>query len=137
MIDIKSVIPHREPFLFVDEIREIGDSFISARKAFQKEEAFFMGHYPNDPIVPGVILCEAIFQTAAIFALNKFSKLKSSRPVLARVNQARFKSIVYPEELLTIHVIFKEKLGKFCFLEGKIEKSNNLIVVKADFTLVL
>jgi 3-hydroxyacyl-[acyl-carrier-protein] dehydratase len=62
-------LPHREPFIFVDEVREIlpGESAICA-KTFPPEEPFFRGHFPGDPLVPGVILTEALAQTAGIAA---------------------------------------------------------------------
>ena len=64
---VTDLIPHRPPFLFVDEIvSETADS-LTARRTWRAEEDFYKGHYPNAPITPGVLLCEAVFQTGALF----------------------------------------------------------------------
>ena len=64
--DIKELIPHREPFLFVDSVIEIEPGKIVAEKVFKPTEFFFPGHFPGNPIVPGVIITEALAQTGGV-----------------------------------------------------------------------
>ena len=71
--DILDAIPHREPFLLVDEIIEQSDSRIGGVKTFGGDEWFFAGHYPGFPLVPGVLLCEAATQCGAILLSRQFA----------------------------------------------------------------
>ncbi|MDR1367013.1 MAG: beta-hydroxyacyl-ACP dehydratase [Puniceicoccales bacterium] len=136
MINIKSLIPHREPFLFVDSILSIDEKKITAHKMFSKEEHFYEGHYPNNPITPGVILCETIFQTAAALILKNFP-LEKGTPVLAKIEEARFKSIVKSEELLKITAELEEKYNKFFLMNGTIQKVDGTTVLKIKFSLAI
>ena len=136
MIDIKSVIPHREPFLFVDQVVELSDQAIITKKTFRNTEKFYLGHYPDYPITPGVILCESVFQSAAILILKNFPLESSVQPVLARIENARFKAIVYPDEELEIQAKLKEKCGKFFLMDGQIFKtSDRSPVLKVEFSI--
>ena len=74
---ILASIPHRAPFLFVDQIVEITEQGIKCAYRFKEDEYFFQGHYPSNPIVPGVILCEAAMQARSI--LRAFSSAKAKR----------------------------------------------------------
>ena len=69
--EILNAIPHRPPFLYVDTIVERKEDGIVCRKTFEPDEYFFVGHYPDFPLVPGVILCEAAMQAAAVFLSEK------------------------------------------------------------------
>ena len=144
MIDILSVIPHRDPFLFVDEIVSISETEILAKKIFSFEKnQFYRGHYPENPITPGVILCESVFQTAAVLLSQKqidskhipTDNSKKLVPVLSKIENARFKSIVRPGEELLISVTLLEQIGKFSILSGVIKKHDNTIVLRINFTL--
>jgi 3-hydroxyacyl-[acyl-carrier-protein] dehydratase len=136
MIDIESLIPHRKPFLFVDSILSIDEKKITAHKIFSRGEYFYTGHYPNNPITPGVILCETVFQTAAALVLKNFP-LEKGTPVLAKIEEARFKSIVKPEEPLVITAELEEKYNKFFLMNGAIHKSDGTIVLKIKFSLAI
>ncbi|MDR0418307.1 MAG: beta-hydroxyacyl-ACP dehydratase [Puniceicoccales bacterium] len=136
MIDIKSLIPHREPFLFVDSILSIDEKKIVTYKMFSKEERFYEGHYPNNPITPGVILCEAMFQTAAALILKNFPSEKGT-PVLAKIEETRFKSIVKSEELLKITAELGEKYNNFFLMSGIIQKADGTTVLKIKFSLAI
>lgn len=138
MIDVKSTIPHREPFLFVDKVLEISEDSILAEKIFHSSESFYKGHYPNNPITPGVILCEAVFQTAAVLVLEKFKNDPiGSTPVLARIEDARFKAIVKPDETLLLSAQFVERYGKFLMMSGEAKKKDGSVVLKIKFSLAL
>ncbi|MDR0740504.1 MAG: beta-hydroxyacyl-ACP dehydratase [Puniceicoccales bacterium] len=136
MIDIKATIPHREPFLFVDSIIDIGERAVIAQKTFPSTEYFYGGHYPDNPITPGVILCETVFQTAAILVLTNFPNEKGL-PVLAKIEEARFRSIVKPNEVLKINAELEEKYGKFFLMNGTIHKADGVLALKIKFSLAI
>ena len=140
-MDIKSIIPHREPFLFVDRIVEIDPEVsILTEKTFSlRDNEFFIGHYPGNPITPGVILCEAVFQSAALLISDKAQNLVSDEkvPVLVKIEDARFKAIVRPEEKLSISVKKEEQFGKFSVMSGTIKKSDRTLALRIKFTIAL
>ena len=92
MEEIYRRIPHRPPFLFIDEIIEITKDGAKASLSIKKEFPFFEGHYPGNPIMPGVLLCESVFQTGAIFLadLLESQALTDDKvtPVLSRIRDA-------------------------------------------------
>lgn len=137
---VYSAIPHREPFLFVDEVIEIREEGAKAKRKIRPEEEFFKGHYPGNPIMPGVLLCEAVFQTAAIFLAGKLEaqkdKHKEMVPVLSRIGEGKFKQMVKPGDEILIDVQLTEVLGGFYFMKGKIQKDGKA-VMSVDFTLTL
>ncbi len=101
---IKSILPHREPFLFIDEIIEIRDTqTVIASKIFSEDEYFFTGHFPNNPIVPGAIIIEAMAQTSIfIYYLNKPSIAKTNPNYYLGKVKADFYSPVLPNDKLII-----------------------------------
>lgn len=72
--NVLHAIPHRPPFLFVDRIVEQGEARLVTERTFRADEAFFAGHYPGSPLTPGVLLCEACFQTGAILLMQGAAK---------------------------------------------------------------
>jgi 3-hydroxyacyl-[acyl-carrier-protein] dehydratase len=118
--EVLKAIPHRPPFLFVDTILERTETTLVAERTLRADEAFFQGHYPNNPIMPGVLICEATFQAAAIFLSAKFESSDSAQktPVLVRIQEARFRQMVKPGDTLRIEVTWKESSGQFHFLKG-------------------
>lgn len=140
MRSVENAIPHRPPFLFLDEIIELGNDFIKASRLIRAEEPQFKGHYPGNPIMPGVLLCEATFQAAAVYLFHKMDaesngNLKGT-PVLSRITEAKFKRIVKPGDLIEIEVNFKETLGKFHFLSGVVRKDGK-VALTLRFALAL
>jgi 3-hydroxyacyl-[acyl-carrier-protein] dehydratase len=130
MEEILRTIPHRPPFLFIDEIVDIRNDGASCKRTIRMEEPQFEGHYPNNPIMPGVLLCEACFQTGAIFLAKQIEKegrsLNDVTPVLSRISDARFKQMIKPGDEILIEVTMKETISKFHFLRGKVFKGGKL-----------
>ena len=130
--EIHQFIPHREPFLFIDNIKEIRADGAVTIRTIRAEEPQFQGHYPGNSIMPGVLLCEAVFQTASIYLAKKLEKkgidIKTNPPVLSRISDAKFKSIVKPGDVLEIEAKIKETIGKFYFMTGAIRKAGKLVM---------
>ena len=106
---IKTILKHREPFLFIDSIEDISDNTIEASLKISENETFFNGHFPGDPVIPGVLLIEAMAQTAAfLIAFNLIKKegvkLGSIEHdfLLVRVNSVKFKAKIVPPTVLRI-----------------------------------
>lgn len=100
-LDLSQLLPHRPPFLFVDEVVECTESFVRAKRQFRPDESFFAGHFPGQPIVPGVLLIEAMAQTFACLALKN---APSAQVFLTGVDRARFRHPVLPGDVIEISV---------------------------------
>ena len=137
MTEVEKLIPHRRPFLFVDEIVSHEGETLVARRTWRADEDFYKGHYPGAPITPGVILCESVFQTGALLMARLFVGQGSSSagvPLLAKVSDVRFRNPVYPGETTLIEVKRKETLGGFHMMSGSI-KSGEKRVLSVDFAV--
>ena len=136
MSQVTDLIPHRPPFLFVDEIvAQTGDSLV-ARRTWRAEEDFYQGHYPGAPITPGVLLCESVFQTGALLLAGKFAGQGKPEgvPLLAKVENVRFRSPVYPGDTTTIEVKINEVAGGFYLMAGQI-KNGDKRVLSVEFAV--
>ncbi len=117
--EIQKLIPHRPPFLWLDEVVEIGETTIHARKYLDPGLPVFEGHYPGFPVLPGVLQCEACFQAAAVLIAKMHPVEPGQIPVVTRQNNTRFRRMVCPGETLDIEVTLIEKLASAFFLSGK------------------
>ena len=136
MEQILKAIPHRPPFLFVDKVIELTDTKIRAKKEISPEEPFFKGHYPGNPIMPGVLICESIFQTGAILLSSIIGDVDKGTPVLTRINNAKFKNMVRPGAILELEAELVEKVGNAFFMKGK-ATSEGKMVVTVEFAVSL
>jgi len=120
--EVKAAIPHREPFLFVDEIVECENNRILCKKTFHGDEFFFAGHYPGFPMVPGVLQCEAVMQAGAILLTRVFKdeQLNGRLPVVAKMGEVRFKQMVRPGDTLFLEVTYKGKMAGIYLLHAKV-----------------
>ena len=125
---IYDAIPHREPFLLVDEILEWSDARIVGTKTFTGKEDFFAGHYPGRPLVPGVLLCEAAMQCGAILLSRQLAQAQGKLPVATRMNDVRFKRIVRPGETIRMEVELVERLADAFFLQAKVTVDGTVAV---------
>ena len=133
---IKGAIPHREPFLLLDEVVEQSERRIVCRKTFTGDEFWYAGHYPSFPLTPGVLLCEAGMQAGAVL-LSKFSaESPGGVPVATRLNNVKFKTMVRPSDTIEIMVELNERLADAYFLTAKITV-NNKTAATFDFACKL
>jgi 3-hydroxyacyl-[acyl-carrier-protein] dehydratase len=141
MESIEQMIPHRPPFLFVDEIvAETGDT-LTTRRRIRPDEDFFKGHYPGNPIMPGVLICEAVFQSGAVFLTRQLraqgEDLSRFTPVLTRITQGKFRNPVRPGDELIIDVKLKDRLGRVMFMSGSVRTADHRKVLTVDFGVAL
>ena len=135
METVTQLIPHRPPFLFVDEVVSRTEDSLVAQRTWRADEAFYQGHYPGAPITPGVLLCEACFQTGALLLAGKLtSETVEGVPLLAKIKNVRFRSPVYPGDSTTIEVKIREILGGF-YLMSALMKNGTQRVLSVDFTV--
>ena len=135
---IKERLPHRDPFLWLDSVTSLDNDQIIARKFISPDLDIFKGHYPNFPILPGVILCEAVFQAGALLISEQVQAEDISRgvPVITRVEAGKFKRQVVPNDELEIFAEIIEKVGSVWFLKGKIKVAGKL-AMKVSFACTL
>ena len=130
--DVLEAIPHRPPFLFVNKILHLDDSEIVCELHIKEDAFFFEGHYPDKPIMPGVLMCEAVFQTAGIFLSkmlqSKFPEMGAKVPVLTRLREAKFKRMAFPGDTLRLEAKFQQMLKNFFFFKGRAIKGEQTLV---------
>ena len=119
--EIKKLLPHRHPFLLIDRVENIipGES-CTAYKSVSYDAWFFQGHFPNAPIMPGVLIIEAMAQAAGVLALSSVDNNKKNDSVLfASINNAKFKKQVIPGDTLRIEVKVVQKRSKIWKFEAQ------------------
>lgn len=128
--DIKRYLPHREPFLFIDEVVDIKDNeIIHAKKIISEDEYFLEGHFPGNPIYPGVIIIEALGQASGILGFTSMNKTpeEGSIYVLAGVDKVRFRKRVRPGDTIDLYSkVVSEKRGIWKF-DCRAELDNEIV----------
>jgi 3-hydroxyacyl-[acyl-carrier-protein] dehydratase len=134
--EVEKLIPHRPPFLFVDEIVAHAGESLTARRTWRAGEDFYKGHYPGAPITPGVLLCESVFQTGALLMAKLMSGAgeQGGVPLLTKVTDLRFRVPVYPGDTTVVEVRRKETMGEFHFMTGTM-KCGDKRVLHVEFSV--
>lgn len=135
--EIKKLIPHRPPFLWVDRILTSDETSIETEKDIPEDHEVFQGHYPGNPITPGVLLCEAIFQSGALLMAQNAQEISSYLvPVITRITNAKFKRSVFPGDTTQMKVSIVEVVANVSFLKGTM-KVNGKTAVQVEFACAM
>ena len=135
---IEERIPHRPPFLWLDRVLSLEPRGIVAEKLIPEDLPLFKGHYPHYPIMPGVLLCEAVFQAGALLIAEELRAAgaeaaeAAAMPVLTRIHSAKFKREVRPGDLVEIHAELVERLGPAWLLKGSVRLGGK-VAVQVEF----
>ena len=135
--EIKKLIPHREPFLFIDtcNIKIPGEYGVSSR-VFKENEYFFKGHFPNNPIVPGVIIVEAMAQTAGIVVSYNLKDYDEKSVLFMSVSKAKFRKPILPNDKILFEVRFLNKVKNVYKFSGLALK-NDTKVSESEFSAMI
>lgn len=133
--EIKNILPHREPMLLVDEANLNEDGTATGYYHVRGDEFFLQGHFPGNPIVPGVILCEMMAQSACIMFADKMSDKKTT-PVYAGLDKVRFKGMVKPGDTVKINTSLLRSRHPMYQLHGEIFVEDKKCL-SGDFSFVL
>jgi 3-hydroxyacyl-[acyl-carrier-protein] dehydratase len=133
--EIRKILPHRHPFLFVDKIVEIDSERAVGFKSFPATEPFFQGHFPGRPVVPGVLIIETMAQVAGIVSSKRTGRL-GNIAFLAGINNARFREPVLPGDNMKITTRLVKEKARLHVAECKAEV-NGKLVCEAEVMFVL
>lgn len=126
--EIQEIIPHRYPFLLVDKVTEINPEInIVAVKNITINEPYFQGHFPEEPVMPGVLVIEALAQTGAVLILSK-EEFKGKTAYLASVDKGRFYKKIVPGDTMVLYVSIISKRRNMVKLIGEVKVNNELYV---------
>ena len=131
--EIKQILPHREPMLLVDDVTEEKGEAVGHYRV-RGDEFFLQGHFPDNPIVPGVILCEILAQSACV--LMKDAMTDGKLPVYTGLNNVKFRSPVKPGDTVETRCHIKRAKHPFYFAEGTVTVDGRLCV-SAEFSFAI
>ena len=135
MLDIRAIeriLPHRYPFLLVDRVDEIGPERILARKLVSRNEPFFNGHFPGHPVMPGVLIIEAMAQAGALLAAHSAGFSQETHVVyFMAIDGAKFRKPVVPGDVLMLDVVPLRKGKAIWKLRGE-AKVGDVLVAEAE-----
>lgn len=135
---IQDLLPHRYPFLLIDRILELEDMRVVAIKNVTMNEPHFTGHFPGFPVMPGVLIIEAMAQTAGVLVLNRIKNRAEKLVFLAMIEQARFRKPVVPGDQMRIEVVFLKlkpsvaKIHAVATVEGVVVAEADLMCTLSD-----
>ena len=135
--EIKKLIPHRKPFLFIEECKviqkgKIGESF----RTFDETEYFFEGHFPGNPIVPGVVIVEAMAQTAGVVVSESLINKNDQSVLFMSINKAKFRKPVLPNYKIKFYVEMMNNIKNVYKFMGKAYYDGSL-VAESEFSAMI
>ena len=133
---IQDLLPHRYPFLLIDRILELEDMRVVSIKNVTMNEPHFTGHFPGFPVMPGVLIVEAMAQTAGVLVFNRIQNRTGKLVFLAMIEQARFRKPVVPGDQLRIEVVFLKLKPSVAKIHA-VATVDGVIVAEADLMCTL
>lgn len=135
---VMAALPHRYPMLLVDRVVDlVPDVSIHAVKAVTINEPFFAGHFPGRPIMPGVLIVEALAQAAGVLGIESLGLAGTGKLVyFMAIDGAKFRAPVEPGVLLDLHVSFEQKRARICKFRGE-AKIGDTLAAEANFTAMV
>jgi len=130
--DIQRILPHRQPFLFIDKIMEMSETHVVGLKNVTMNEEFFKGHFPGNPIMPGVLIIEAMAQCGGILALNTVPDPENYITYFMKIDNVKFKQKVIPGDTLVFKLELISPIRRgICHMRGA-AYVNNKVVTEAE-----
>jgi 3-hydroxyacyl-[acyl-carrier-protein] dehydratase len=123
--EILEIIPHRDPFVFINEVLELSETRIVGRYYCSEDKDFFRGHFPREKVMPGVLQLEALAQTGAVLALSR-PEFKGHVVYFGGMEKVRFRRKVLPGEVLTIKVYLQAMRSRVGFAAGEVYVGDEL-----------
>ncbi len=133
---IQEILPHRYPFLLIDRVVELEDMRVVAIKNVTMNEPHFTGHFPGFPVMPGVLIVEAMAQAAGVLVLNRIQNRKEKLVFLAIIEQAKFRKPVMPGDQMRIEVKFSKLKPSVAKIHGE-ATVDGVVVAEADLVCTL
>lgn len=131
--DIREHLPHRYPMLLVDKIIDRGETFIVGVKNVTVNEPFFQGHFPQEPVMPGVLLIEAMAQTGGLLVLATVEEPETYSTYFMKIDNVKFRQKVVPGDTLLFHVSFMTPLRRGCALMKGVAFVGDKVVCECEF----
>ncbi len=137
---IVNLLPHRHPFLLVDKVIDmVPYDFIHAIKSVSGLDPYFPGHFPGNPVMPGVLMVEGLAQASGLLAFQTFvmeGKTFEPKCVLTGIDEAKFRKQVVPGDVIHYHVKFEKSRGPFAWFSGEV-KVEGEVVAEARWSALL
>lgn len=132
-MQIRELLPHRYPFLLVDKIIDKGANYIVGVKNITANEPFFQGHFPQEPVLPGVLQVEAMAQTGGLLVLSMVDDPKKYSTYFMKIDNVKFRQKVVPGDTLIFHVSFMTELRRGCAMMKGLAFVGEKLVTECEF----